>query len=251
MPGDQTNEMLLKVESVKNMLVARATNGSSDDSEYRQLRKEIIADRALNALVPDFLKTCRTLDEFWGVIASKSSTYAGRRRFIAEQFDSVLTMLEGQTNGPADIAISEIISKVDAEHINNVWTKALDRRATDPDGAITMARTLLETVCKHILDKQGIEYEEDGKLPRLYAQVSSALNMAPNQHSEEVFRKILGGCHSVVVGLGELRNKMGDSHAPPRGYAKPASRHAELAVNLAGAMAMFLLATCDARNEKQ
>ena len=51
----------------------------------------------------------------------------------------------------------------------SIWEKALGRRHTDPDGAITTARTLLETVCKRILDEAGdvrIQAEED--LPALY-----------------------------------------------------------------------------------
>ncbi len=39
----------------------------------------------------------------------------------------------------------------------------MERRATDPEGAITAARTLLETVCKHILDEQGLAGFEDDK----------------------------------------------------------------------------------------
>ena len=35
-------------------------------------------------------------------------------------------------------------------------TDNLQRRFDDPDGAITAARTLLETVCKHILDLSEI-----------------------------------------------------------------------------------------------
>jgi len=44
----------------------------------------------------------------------------------------------------------------------------LERRATDPEGAITAARTLLETVCKHILDEKGEPYEDGIPLPKLY-----------------------------------------------------------------------------------
>lgn len=39
----------------------------------------------------------------------------------------------------------------------------------DPEGAITAARTLLETVCKHILDERGVDYEADADLPALRA----------------------------------------------------------------------------------
>tara|TARA_R110000850_G_scaffold61676_3_gene140991 strand:+ start:1293 stop:1598 length:306 start_codon:yes stop_codon:yes gene_type:complete len=80
-------------------------------------------------------------------------------------------------------------------------------------------------------------------LPKLYGQTSKLLNLAPSQHTQEVFKRILGGCHTVVDNLGELRNKIGDAHAQGRKPIRPAPRHAALAVNLAGSMAMFLIET--------
>jgi Abortive infection C-terminus len=70
---------------------------------------------------------------------------------------------------------------------------------------------------------------------------------ATSQHSETIFKQILGGCTAVVEGLGALRNKLGDSHGKGPNRAKPYTRHAELAVNLAGSMATFLIETWEHR----
>jgi hypothetical protein len=61
--------------------------------------------------------------------------------------------------------------------------------------------------------------------------------LAPHQHQEKLFKTMLGNCQSVVNSLGALRNKIGDAHGSGRRSIKPKPRHAELAVNLAGAMA--------------
>jgi hypothetical protein len=66
-----------------------------------------------------------------------------------------------------------------------------------------------------------------------------------------VFKQIIGGCTAVVEGLGALRNRLSDSHGKGKVAAKPAPRHAELAVNLAGSLALYLLATHTARNEAE
>jgi hypothetical protein len=66
-----------------------------------------------------------------------------------------------------------------------------------------------------------------------------------------VFKQILGGCSAVVEGLGALRNRLSDAHGTGKSAVKPAARHAELAVNLAGALAVYLLATKAARDEAQ
>ena len=85
-------------------------------------------------------------------------------------------------------------------------------------------------------------------LPKLYHKVAALLNLAPSQHSEEVFKAILGNAQSVVNMLGSLRNKIGDAHGRGRPVrVKP--RHAQLAVNLAGSMATFLVETWNARQK--
>ncbi len=131
--------------------------------------------------------------------------------------------------------------------MHHAWQKALVRRASDPEGAITAAKTLLETVCKHVIDEAGQGYGENDDLPKLYATAAECLQLAPTQHTEKVFKSILGNCQSIVGNLANLRNRLGDSHGQGKRYVKPVARHAELAVNLAGSVAMFLIATWNAR----
>lgn len=137
---------------------------------------------------------------------------------------------------PADEIISQVLNSYDEVGVHHAWRKALDRRGSDPEGAITAAKTLLETVCKHIIDNSGQSYGENDDLPKLYATASECLNLAPTQHSEKVFKSILGNCQSVVNNLAALRNKLGNSHGQGKKHVRPQARHAELAVNLAGSI---------------
>jgi hypothetical protein len=139
--------------------------------------------------------------------------------------------------------------RLDTQYISAAWDKARARRHEDPEGAITAARSLLESVCKRILDELAVPYSDKDDLPKLHGTVAKELNLAPSQHTEEVFKKILGGAHSVVDGLANLRNRLGDAHGQGKRQVKPAPRHAELAVNMAGSVASFLLATFEARSK--
>ena len=65
-------------------------------------------------------------------------------------------------------------------------------------------------------------------------------------HSEEVFKQILGGVTPVVHGLGAMRNCLGDTHGQGKAPVRPAQRHAQLAVNLAGSTALFIVETWEA-----
>lgn len=159
----------------------------------------------------------------------------------------IYTIAAHRIGSPADAAISSALERFDSDQVHARWTAALDRRTGDPAGAITLARTLLEDVCRWLLDDLGETASDQDDLPSLYRKLSKALKLAPDDHSEQVFRQILGSCQSVVESLGALRNKLGDAHGGGPRRARPAARHAELAVNLAGSMATFLVATWEAR----
>lgn len=155
----------------------------------------------------------------------------------------------GSVGRPADVMISQELMSFDETGVHQSWDKALSRRSTDPEGAITAAKTLLETVCKHILDEQNLPYSDKDDLPKLYNLAAESLNLAPSQHTEVLFKTILGNCQSIVGTLSSLRNKLGDSHGQGKRYVRPLPRHAELAVNLAGTTAMFLISTWKARQQ--
>lgn len=153
------------------------------------------------------------------------------------------------SGAPSDATISAALAKFDPTHVHQRWEVAMDRRSSDPSGAITIARTLLEDVCKWILSEAAEKWEEADDLPKLYRRLAKILKLAPDDHTEQVFRQILGSCQSVVESLGALRNKLSDAHSPGPKRARPLPRHAELAVNLAGAMATFLVSTWLARQQ--
>jgi hypothetical protein len=199
--------------------------------------------------VPDFVRRCSDLGQFWGFIKFERGTYRERRTLIWDAFRPLIEYLEAQDRSPGVAPITAALEAFDPDHVHAAWQKALDRRLTDPEGAITAARMLLETVCKHILDEAATSYSDDADLPKLWALASENLNLAPHQHQESVFKAILGNCQSVVNYLGSIRNKIGDAHGQGRRPVKPKARHAELAVNLAGTMAAFIVSTWKERND--
>jgi len=240
---DFPDSPLEQAEMLKNILIARATGTSPSDDHYKALRQAFIEDAAVKPLLPGFVRTCRSLQEFWGYIKEQSGNYQGRRAHIYGAFRPLLDFLEGGGRTPADATISDALQSFDAAGIHVVWEKALARRQADPEGAITIARTLLETVCKRILDEAGKRYTDTEELPKLYHMAAEQMNLAPNQQSEQVFKSILGSCQNVVNMLASLRNKIGDAHGRGGTPVQVLPRHAELAVNLAGSACLFLVAT--------
>ena len=232
-------------------LEAAAVGGNPPEAEYSYLRAALMQDDSVQAMLPRFVRTSRSIAQFWSYIKAKYGSYQERREYIWEEFRLLFDLLEapGISDVPAEEEISEILNSFDAANVHRAWRKAMDRRTEDPEAAITSARSLVESVCKHILDEAGVTYKDNSDLPKLYREAASLLNLAPEQHQEEIFKQILGGCHSVVQGLGSVRNKLGDSHGKSKNAIKPGVRHATLAVNLAGSMASFLISSWEEQKQ--
>lgn len=246
------DDPLERALALQQMLTSRATGGGSfDQATYTLLRDELMRGPTTRDLLPRFVRTCRLENELWSHFKDVAGTYHERRVYISNEFAPLLEHLEGRTTVPADAAISEVLSSFNEEGVHRAWQRALDRRVTEPEGAITAARTLLETVCKHILELADVPYGGHDDLPKLYGATAKTLNLAPSQHTEDSLKAILGGCHTVVQNLGTLRNRLGDAHGEGRRPYRPAPRHAALAVNLAGSMATFLVETWLAQQERR
>lgn len=249
-PGSKELFAKVKVEELLRGLISAAAGGVFDNSEYHRLRGDLLAVPGLKSKLPTFLRMCRDTDSFWSFIKRKFVHYEERRRYLRGEFEPALDFLEAETDFPNNDGVAAAIAKLDSEHVASAWQKALDRRVNDPDGAITAARTLVESVCKHILDDAGVGYDEKDDLPNLYGLTAEQLKLSPSQHTEQIFKQILGGCKSVVEGLGALRNKLSDAHGRGKRAVKASPRRAELAVNLAVSMATFMVSTWEARKLK-
>ena len=233
-----------RAEYLQSMLLARSTGGDAADSHFIQMRQMLLTNPSYQQLIPRWLRINRTLDQFWQFIKNKFPSYAERRAFLYEELNPLLEHLETKQVSPAAKSIDEVLSKFDSDGIHFAWQKALERKIQDPEGAITISRSILESVCKHILQARFVDFDEmKVDLPELYKLTAKELNLSPDQHSEKVFKQILGGCSGVINGLGVLRNKHGDAHGSGPNRVKPKPRHAELSVNLAGSMALFLIST--------
>jgi hypothetical protein len=86
-----------KIESLQNIVLARATGQEQFEDDYRTLRIELIRDEVIKPLLPRFIVTCRSLSQFWAYIKTKFSTYKERREYIWSEFSSLLEGLEKGT----------------------------------------------------------------------------------------------------------------------------------------------------------
>jgi hypothetical protein len=112
--------------------------------------------------------------------------------------------------------------------------------ASDFEGAITTARTMLEAVLLE-LERRLLEAPGDhkGDLQRLFKAVAKQLRIDDSRADlDDNFKQVVRGLVQVVNGLAPIRNKMSDGHPRAR---KPAAHHARVIANAAKTVATFLI----------
>lgn len=142
------------------------------------------------------------------------------------------------------------IDTIDFEYIREQIAKCDEKNNTgDYDGAITSARTLVESVCKYILDEENLAYKQNDDLPELYKKVSKILSMLPSIYEEKPFKEVLSGCFSIINGVASIRNLLGDAHGKSRKVKyKISERHSVLTVTVAKAFSDYLYLTYKEKN---
>jgi hypothetical protein len=97
MPENATYRYLLKVERLKELLVTRANGGTPDEKEYADLRRELVTILPIREALPEFVRRCTTIREFWHFIKDMFETGKYRRRteYLQREFEPILSLLEG------------------------------------------------------------------------------------------------------------------------------------------------------------
>ncbi|MBB4002600.1 hypothetical protein [Aurantimonas endophytica] len=153
---DLPESLLDRVRYLQNGIVAQATDGAMSEEAYALLRRELMNDPRTKDLLPDLVRTNRHPMAVRGDLQRLSPSWQPRREHIWKSFGPLLDRLEDAAVAPADEHVAETLASFDPEGVHRAWAKALDRRTQDPEGAVTAARSLLETVCKRILDEAGV-----------------------------------------------------------------------------------------------
>ena len=136
-----------------------------------------------------------------------------------------------------------IFDSYSLDHVKKDWDRAIKECNTDPEDAITAARSMLESTCKWILNRMSINYTDRDDLPQLYRKVADKLEYFPDIDGERIIKQITGSMSGIVSALAEFRNKYGDSHGKNEYYVPPTPNHSVLSVNLSGALCTFLFET--------
>lgn len=120
-------------------------------------------------------------------------------------------------------------------------------------GAITNARPLVESVLIYIdSEMTGREERFNGDLNALYKKVAKELGLSVEKDAkiDEALKKLISGMFSIVSGIAELGNDLGDRHGRLRKTYRVDKHHATLIVNAAKSFSEFVFCSFESQHKE-
>ena len=181
-----------------------------------------------------------------GWILVEEEKIGGRPRFVPKQIQLDGGRSISRARSVADALEAGWMQK-EIERLEN-W---VDR---DPALAIGTAKDLVESCCKTILSKRGIEVSNKLDISDLTKKLTKELKLVPEEISEEAkgsetIRLILRNLSALTKYLAELRGLYGSGHGRDGKHRGLEPRHARLAVGAAVAFIDFITETHKQRGE--
>lgn len=148
----------------------------------------------------------------------------------------------------ATAAFETAVGELDYDSVKGDLNRAVEQADVDPEDAITAACSIVESVCKCILDDMGEPYPSKQDIKGLVGAVGKHLNLSPARTDlpaeiESDIKQILGGLMSVTGGIGALRTHAGDAHGRGKRRAPIDARIARLAIHAASTVSLFYIET--------
>lgn len=140
--------------------------------------------------------------------------------------------------------LDEKLRFLDFESVKVDFERALSQAESDPEDAVTSACSLVESVCKCILEELGVPLPNKQDIQHLSEALAKALNLSPARKDiEPDMKQILGGLINVAAGIGALRTHSSDAHGRGKSQGRIDSRTARLAIHTASVLALFYIET--------
>lgn len=165
---------------------------------------------------------------------SGSSRYDEKYAKIYLKCKKIIERLDGGTVAIVKTAES-LKTKFSSEYLSQQIDLMVQMQTTNPTNAIGMAKELIESCCKTILDEKGITYSKDDNVPQLASKTMDILNLLPaniqsTDRGTDAIRAVLGSLRAIPTKLAEIRNPFGSGHGKSASFQGLEVRHAKLAV---------------------
>lgn len=126
-------------------------------------------------------------------------------------------------------------SKFSSEYLSKQIDLMVQMQTENPTNSIGMAKELIESCCKTILDEKGVTYSKDDDVPQLAGKTMDVFNLLPanvqaTDRGADAIKAVLGSLRAIPTKLAEIRNPFGSGHGKSASLQGLEVRHAKLAV---------------------
>ena len=189
-------------------------------------------------------------DLYWG---SSISRYDERYARIYQKCKAIMDRLEGSSSVITKTA-DNLKGKFSSEYMSQQIELMISMQSTNPTNAIGMAKELIESCCKTILEGLGIAWSKTDDVPQLTNKTMDALNLLPANVQEtdqgaDAIKAVLGNLRAIPSKLAEIRNPFGSGHGKSASFQGLEERHAKLAVGSSITFVDFIWSTYE--NQKK
>lgn len=142
-----------------------------------------------------------------------------------------------------------VMRELDTDYVHRKIISMESSIESNPDSAIGAAKNFVETICKTILNKEGIEFDEKNiDVSPLVKLTQKQLRLlredVPNSaKAADSIKTLLSNLGAISKFLEEIRNGYGDNHGKDAYFKGLQPKEARLAVNAATALGVYLLET--------
>lgn len=191
-------------------------------------------------------------DLFWG---SNYSRYDEKYARIYNKCKVIMERLEGSASIITKTA-DELKDKFSSEYMSKQIELMLSLRSSNPTQAIGLAKELIESCCKTILDDFGIAYDGNDNVSQLTKQTMDVLNLLPENvqatvQEEDAIKSVLGNLRAIPTKLAEIRNPFGSGHGKSASFQGLEARHAQLAIGSSITFVDFIWSTFENVKKKR
>lgn len=142
--------------------------------------------------------------------------------------------------------VKAVAASLDSEHLYEDIRRLERIGDSEPGEAIGLAKEIVESCCKLILDDRGISYPETVEIPKLLSLLRNEIKIMPKGIAEDAkaageIRQILTSLGNIAHALPPIRNAYGKGHGRGRNFKGLEPRHARLAIGAASTFVDFVL----------
>ncbi len=191
-------------------------------------------------------------DSYWG---SNYSRYDEKYARIYNKCKVIMDRLEGSASIITKTA-DELKDKFSSEYMSHQIELMLSLRSSNPTQAIGLAKELIESCCKTILDDFGIAYDGNDNVSQLTKKTMDVLNLLPENvqatvQEEDAIKSVLGNLRAIPTKLAEIRNPFGSGHGKSASFQGLEARHAQLAIGSSITFVDFIWSTFENVKKKR